>query len=155
MNLLTTPKYRSMGFMYVVFQLFDNLNLVLIVVLTVVDLEEPVQGTLTASASYIKLSYPSTAEYVLLGALGLELFYDVMLFTHRFWILQRLSIYVGVFLYAAYGVIIYLNYLSGDYKTPREFHIVLGVLVLRSTAFIMEECVDLMVDGVCTMICSS
>jgi hypothetical protein len=131
LDLLTTPKYRAMSAMYIIFRLLDNISLLLIFVLSIMN-----NG----------FTIPTSAEWALFSAIGLEVFYDVMLYTHKYWTLQRLSIHIGIVLYCVYAVIVAWKHSNGDY-TPNELHTVIVVLSIRFFTFIIEECVDIAIDG--------
>ncbi len=131
LNLLTTPKYRAMSVMYIIFRLLDNINLLLIIVLSIMN---------------VGFTIPTPAQAALLSTIGLEVFYDVMLYTHKYWILQRLSIYIGIVLYFVYAVTIAWKNSNGGY-TLHELHTVIVVLSIRFFSFIFEECVDIAIDG--------
>jgi len=131
LNLLTTPKYRAMSAMYIIFRLMDNISLLSIIVLSIIH------GALTT---------PTAANLALFSAIGLEVFYDVMLQTNKYWILERLSIYIGLVLYFIYGGIVWWKNFQGDYSLD-DLRVVLAVLGIRFIAFILEECVDIAIDG--------
>lgn len=131
LNLLTTPKYRAMSAMYIIFRLLDNITLLSIIVLSIIN------GGLTT---------PTPANLALFSAIGLEVFYDVMLQTNKYWILERLSIYIGIVLYGLYTGIVAWKNSHGDYK-PDDLEIAIAVLITRFAAFFFEECVDIAIDG--------
>lgn len=131
LNLLTTPKYRIMSSMYIIFRLLDNTGLVLLIILSIMKWQ---------------LTIPSSAQMVLVSALGLEVVYDVMLFTHKFWILQRLSLFIGLSMYIFYAGLIYWNFSIGAY-TSNDLQIVCYAVLVRFCAFLFEEFVDIAIDG--------
>jgi len=131
LNLLTTPKYRSLSAMYMAFRLMDNLSFLSIIVLSIIN------GALTQ---------PTEANLALFSAIGLELFYNVILQTTKYWILERLSIYIGIVLYIIYGFVIALKNMNGEY-TPEDLQLVIGILGARFISFIFEEFVDIALDG--------
>jgi len=132
LNLLTTPKFRAMSFMYIFFRLLDNISLLAIIVLSII------KGKL--------ITDPSPATLALLSTLGLELFYDVMLQTSKYWILERLSIYIGIVLYGVYGAIIKAKQINGDLKGD-DLWTVVGILLIKLGSFLLEEFVDIAIDG--------
>jgi len=69
-----------------------------------------------------------------------------MLQTNKYWILERLSFYIGIILYTVYtGIVIWKNS-RGDYS-QYDLEIVEGVLGARFIAFLLEEFVDIAIDG--------
>jgi len=131
LNLLTTAKYRAMSAMYIIFRLLDNISFISLIVLTILNKA---------------LTLPSAANISLLTTIGLEVFYDVMLQTNKYWILERLSFYIGIILYTVYtGIVIWKNS-RGDYS-QYDLEIVEGVLGARFIAFLLEEFVDIAIDG--------
>jgi hypothetical protein len=136
LDLLTTAKYRAMSAMYLIFRLLDNSSLLLIFILSIIDIDD-------LQKSFI----PASDDIALLSTIGLEVFYDVMLYTHKYWILQRLSIHIGFVLYIFYPLIVVWKSSNGDYK-PHELQNVIIALSVRFSAFIFEECVDIAIDGV-------
>jgi hypothetical protein len=131
LNLLTTPKYRAMSVIYIIFRLLDNIFFLSIIVLSII---------------YGGLTTPTAANLALFSTIGLEVFYDVMMQTNKYWILERLSIYIGIVLYGAYAVIVARKNSHGEY-TPGDLLTVIVVLITRFVAFIFEECVDIAIDG--------
>lgn len=63
LSMLTTPKYRAMNAMYILFHMLDNLLLLATIVLCFI---------------YHQLITPTEYQMYLLSAIGLELFYDVL-----------------------------------------------------------------------------
>lgn len=131
LSLLTTAKFRIMGFLYSGYHLLDNTLFLLIIIL---------------SALNNGFTLPTHHEMALFGAIGLEGFYDVMLYTHRYWVLQRLSIYIGAVLYFAYFLIVGLMSAYGITSETQHEMIVWCVLGTRFGAFILEELVDIAID---------
>jgi len=95
-------------------------------------------GTITA---------PQPRDVALFSTFGLELFYDVMLTTNKYWILQRLSFFIGIVMYGVYFIIVHVKIGNGDYA-GQEFDAqeVIAVLSVRLAAFIFEEAVDVAID---------
>jgi len=73
-------------------------------------------------------------------------FYKVIDQVNKYWILQKLSVYIGVLLFVVYGWIIYFKNANGDYK-PYDLYLVCTVISFRFIAFILEEFVDIAIDG--------
>jgi len=137
LSLLTTAKFRVMGFLYSGYHLVDNTLFLLIIVMSIVN-----NG----------FRIPEHYDMALFAAIGVEGFYDVMLYTHRYWILQRLSIYIGLVLYVAYFVIVGLITCGKPcgWVVDPDHHISITVvwiaLGIRFGAFILEELVDITID---------
>lgn len=83
------------------------------------------------------ITYPDRGQIAVFSAIGVELFYDVLLFTSKFWFLERLSPYVGLGLYMLYFTILYIL------QSPLYVWCVLWV---RLAAFVIEESVDIAID---------
>jgi len=132
LNLLTTARFRLMGFLYSGYHLADNTLFILIIVMSIVN-----NG----------LEIPSEQNMMLFAAIGVEAFYDILLYTHQYWILQRLSIYIGLVLYMAYFAIVFIisnsKYVN---EIPVSIDLVWIVLGVRFAAFVMEEMVDIAID---------
>mmetsp|Transcript_125992 Transcript_125992/g.251465 ORF Transcript_125992/g.251465 Transcript_125992/m.251465 type:complete len:209 (-) Transcript_125992:176-802(-) len=82
-------------------------------------------------------SHIQTGQIAVYSAIGVELFYDVLLFTSKFWFLERLSPYIGFGLYLMYFTIVYIL------QSPSY---VWWVLLVRLAAFVIEESVDIAID---------
>merc|ERR550532_2076361 len=80
---------------------------------------------------------PSQRQVAVYSAIGVELFYDVLLITSKFWFLERLCPYVGLGLYGMYFTI------AAVIHCP--FYIWV-VLLIRLAAFVLEESVDIAID---------
>lgn len=130
LTILTTAKFRAMGFLYCSYHLVDNVMFIIIIVMSLKNSEFGIPENHLVSA--------------LFGMFGLETFCDIMLYTHRYWILQRLSVYIAFVLYFIYVAIIALF--------PEELFIditrgdVFRVLGIRFIAFVLETLVDIMMD---------
>jgi len=118
----TTPKYRARNTMYFTFRMLDNMIFMAIIVLTILN------G---------KITCPSAEQISVLSAIGFETFYDIMLYTTRFWILTRLSVFIGLEFYVVYAAILWWNH-------PEQY--VWFVLLARFVAFVFEECIDIAID---------
>merc|ERR1712110_272766 len=71
------------------------------------------------------------------SAIGVELFYDVLLMTSKFWFLERLTPYIGLGLYGMYFTIMHFI------CSPLYIWIVVAI---RLGAFLLEETVDIAID---------
>jgi len=132
LNILTTPKFRALSALYINFRLIDNLVLVLIIVLSIIH------GTVTS---------PTPRDFALFSAIGLELFYDVMLTTNKYWVLQRLSFYIGIVLYAVYFGLVIWKMQNREYdESAYDSTTIISVLSIRLSAFVFEEAVDVAID---------
>lgn len=118
----TSPKYRLLNALFLSFRLTDNLMLLTVAVLTVLN------G---------KITLPDKAQIAVFSAIGVELFYDVLLMTSKFWFLERLSPYVGLGLYVMYFTI------CAVWNSPVYIWV---VLCIRLAAFLVEESVDVAID---------
>jgi hypothetical protein len=137
LNLLTTAKYRAMGFLYTGFHLANNSTFALIIVLSVRN---------------NFFTVPTKGDIALLVVIGAELLYDVLSFTHQYWILQRLQIYVGLVLYVIYFTLLHL--IGKTPKVQAKLHVTepdintaFWVLCIRFAAFILEILVDIAIDA--------
>jgi len=133
LNLLTTPKYRAMSALYIIFRMCDNSTFLLIIILSLMNL---------IAGNEPQIIWPQGTDLALLLTIGLEVFYDVLLYTHQYWFLQRLSIHIGLTLFAIYGIIVTIKQYS-----PSDFTLVFRVLIVRFVAFCFEELVDIAIDG--------
>jgi len=131
LNLLTTPKYRSMSAMYMIFRLLDNLFLLTIIVLSIIN------GALTL---------PSATDLALISAIGLELIYHIIFQTSKYWFLERLSFYIGIVSYMIYISLVLWKYNTGEF-IYEDFSLVIMVIAARFIAFILEVCVDIAIDA--------
>ena len=130
LNMLTTPYFRALSMIYILFRIFDNTALVVIVVISIIE---------------NKLAIPSSSTIALFGTVGLELFYDVMLNVNKYWPLQRLSFFIGLVLYFMYFTIVLTKHATGELSN-RELHITAIVLAVRFVTFLFEEMVDVAID---------
>lgn len=119
----TSPKYRILNAFFLSFRLTDNLMLLAVIVLTVLN-----NGRITT---------PSPSQMSVFSAVGVELFYDVLLTTSKFWFLERLSPYIGLGLYVMYFSLC---------AVLQAQLFVWIVLIIRLAAFILEESVDIAID---------
>mmetsp|Transcript_19958 Transcript_19958/g.40593 ORF Transcript_19958/g.40593 Transcript_19958/m.40593 type:complete len:408 (-) Transcript_19958:364-1587(-) len=119
----TSPKYRLLNALFLSFRLTDNLMLLTVAVLTVMH-----HGHITV---------PDKSQIAVYSAIGVELFYDVLLLTSKFWFLERLSPYIGIGLYVMYCSIV------AAIGSPLYIWVVLGI---RFAAFVIEESVDIAID---------
>jgi hypothetical protein len=135
LNILTTPKFRVYQMMYILFYLLDNTALAVIVVLSIIT------GTFDM-AFYIGVG----REIALVSAVGVEIFYDIMLNANKYWALQRVSFYIGLLLFAVYFTVVGVKKLRGDYDDDHDYWVIMGVLIFRLGAFLLEEFVDIGID---------
>lgn len=137
--MLTTPKYRAMKVVYILFRFLDNGIFILIIVTTITKFE---------------LRWPTDDEMVLYGALFIESWYDIMVYTELYWNLQRLRVHIGVILYALYAVSILLrNGVPGlddkmREKYQQETAVIWWVVGLRFFSFVFECLADTGIDMV-------
>lgn len=134
LHFLTSPKYRILNTLYFFFRTADSILLLTIIVLTMMQYSK---------RGVFELVIPSYKQYTVLSAIGLELFSDIMHSTSKFWFLERLSVYVGMCLYAVYFLIAYHN--LGDKMFGKDAYVT-WVLVIRLVAFVFEECLDIAID---------
>lgn len=114
--------------MYVLFRLLDNCAFLTVIVLSVMT------G---------KFMAPTRSQLALFSVLGLEIFYDVMLTVNKYWGLQRLSLQIGIVLFALYYFILSFMRVHLDHQ---NFLLCLYVVTFRFCAFIIEELVDIGLD---------
>jgi hypothetical protein len=136
LHMLTSPKYRLLNSMYVAFSLLDNAFLLTIIVLNILGFaqgEYSVTGALSRETAY---KVPVAVMIIL------ELFYDLMHNTTKFWIFQRLSIYITICFYVMYYAAV------GFLGPSAEYDIVLlqTLITLRLIAFALETLVDVCID---------
>src|SRR5699024_607527 len=80
-------------------RLIDNTAFLLIIILSILNW---------------KVVFLTSEDFALIGVILIELFYDVMMLTHVFWFLQRMSFYIGLLLYVGYYPLIWLKYNAGE-----------------------------------------
>ena len=141
LNMITTPNFRIMSSLYVLFRLIDDVNLVAIIALSFMN------GTFA-------LAIPTADQIALLAAFSVDAFYEVMMGVNRYWFLQRLSIYVGFALYAIYAAIISWKFANPDdgIHQGNNLQLVLFIVGLRFVAFIFEELSTSRSTACCTTI---
>lgn len=66
---------------------------------------------------------------------------------NKYWILQRLSLFIGFILYIIYGTVIYIKYINDGFEKENDLQFVVGVVGGRFLSFIFEEMVDIAIDG--------
>eukprot|EP00026_Physarum_polycephalum_P011729 Phypoly_transcript_11970.p1 GENE.Phypoly_transcript_11970~~Phypoly_transcript_11970.p1 ORF type:complete len:354 (+),score=15.03 Phypoly_transcript_11970:73-1134(+) len=136
LNMLTTPKYRAMSAMYMLFHILDSVLFLSIIVLCLFT-----DRTLSPNLGRV-----SICIYI---AIGMEIFYDMMLNINRYWLLQRLSIHIGLTLYAIYATLVFTAISlvdKNDTKQLENLNIIKDILLVRFISFVMEECVDVAID---------
>ena len=130
LNMMTMPKYRILSSLFFVFRLLDHIGLASILVLSLY------KGQLTQ---------PTAAQIALFSTIGLELFYDVLVYTSKFWFLQRLHPYIGTALFVGYFIICSVKF-GGFGALNEDQELVMWVLALRFGAFVFEEVLDIAID---------
>jgi len=133
LGLLTTARYRAMKFLYSGYHLIDNSSFLFLIVMSFYN------WSITWSMS--------SREKGVFTAIGVEAFYDIMVYTHRYWILQRLSFCIGLLLYSIYFTLLTSMHLYPD-NNPEGFEpkIALIALGVRFGAFLFEKLVDVAID---------
>jgi hypothetical protein len=135
LSILATTEFRCYQATYTLFRILDNTALLAIIVLSIMSgtLREAYEGW--------------TSQIVLVCAVGIEIFYDVMLNTNKYWCLQRLSIYIGLFLFAVYFAVVASMRHSHYYQLNQDgVKLVFVILCLRLLTFLLEEFVDYGID---------
>jgi hypothetical protein len=135
--LLTMPKYRVMRCIYLIFTLFDNSLFLFIVALNLCTALGLTKGTFP--------QLPNGSEKALFTLFIAEFFYDVMLYTHKFWTLQRLSLYIGLYFYLLYYGLLAVGHIYNLYD-KEQLYLMLLLVSVRLMAFICEEFCDVMID---------
>lgn len=136
LRLQASLKYRLLDSLFLSFRLTDNLMLLTMIVLTVLK--------------HGKFTYPDRNQIAVYSAIGVELFYDVLLMTSKFWFLERRSPYVGLGdlkpdLEYSTKLVLYLMYFTIVYILKSPLY-VWYVLLIRLAAFLSEESVDIAMD---------
>ena len=129
LHLLTTAKYRILNAFYLLFQMTDRIALVALFL-----------NLFMGEAYKDRKLIDTIMDYPLVFlVLAYELFYDLMEFNVKIWILNRISIYVGILLFVAYfAVFVYYDFFDKA--------IVVILFGIRLVAFIVEETVDYCMD---------
>ncbi len=131
-NILTSPGFRLLTFMYLFFQLVDDSTFIAIVVSTIYH------GA-TSSGS------PSGDTYSLYFVIGLEIFYDILLAVNKYWILQRVSVFIALSLFVSYFTI--LNEIrNNEGMSDERYRTLTALLLFRFFFFLFEECIDVYID---------
>ncbi len=130
LNILMTPGFRLLSFVYIVFRLLDNSTLIVIIISMIL---------------YGTFSMPSSTDVALLGTIGLEVFYDIMLNVNKYWSLQVLSLIIGLLLYIIYYSILLIKHDRQELNED-QYHFILYAITFRLVAFLFEETVDIAVD---------
>jgi len=124
--LLTTQKYRVLSAFYLIFRLADNTMLLALVIAMFLDMP---------TDNFVDIL---KENYIIFSVLAVESFYNVMQFTVRIWILNRISIYIGLLLFGLYAAA--FTYL-GSWN-----HLITILFILRFMFFFLEEVVDYCID---------
>jgi hypothetical protein len=122
-HLLTIPKYRLIEAIYTIYKLADYLLFIYLVV--------------TGINHFITNNF-HFKYYIIFSVIIIELFYDIMGYTTRIWILNRLSVAIGIMLFVLY----YLSFLyaKSDFTSYIALSIRLGIYILE---VITDYCLDL------------
>lgn len=129
LRLQTLPKYRIRNSLYLIFHLFDNFMLLSIII---VSISRAINAT--------QLKNISEQQATVFSVFAVEIFYDIMLCMNKFWNLQRLSIWVAMWLFGIYFILLFQWLDDPEYDVLR---ILLGV---RFMAFFLEELLDVTID---------
>eukprot|EP01084_Bolivina_argentea_P255239 429237_1 len=126
-SILTTRKYRLLQSFYTLSRVLDYVMLASLILLLLLDND------------YDNFSHIIEKYWLIFMVIGLEIFYDVLEFIVKIWILNRLSIYIGVVLYILYffALFVYEKY------TSTTVTVLFG---LRFLAFVLEEATDYCID---------
>jgi len=122
LDLLTTRKYRLLQILYIIFRLTDNIMFIALIISTVLHTD---------------ISELETSIILIFIVIGIELFYDLLNYTTKIWILCRLNIYLAVLFYISYATVFALV------AVPKIVWILYGI---RLGAFIAEEMMDFALD---------
>jgi len=137
LELLTTPKYRALYTPYTLFRLADNTGFIGVIALCILNAFE---GNGQGFRDF------NDKELALFSAIGLNIFYNTMLQTHKFWGLQRYSFYLGLLFFCSYFALVFWNNAGGGYDDG-ELKLVLTVLSLTLFFFLGEACIDVAIDA--------
>jgi hypothetical protein len=136
LHMVTSPKYRLLNSMYIVFSSIDHFIFISIVVTTIVGFASVEADDISSATFY---SIPLT------GFIMLEIFFGILLNTTHFWILRRVSVYIVCLFYLMYyGAIAILGKKAGSSSNHINFLYML--LAIRFVAFVLETFVDVSID---------
>jgi len=121
-NVLTTPKYRLIQLIYMLFRLTDNLSFLTLVV---------------SSITGFVITEFDQKYFRVFTVVGVEIFYDVMNFTTNIWSLHRLNLWIGILLYVAYYIVF------TELELPRTLWIIYWI---RLASFVAESLTDYALD---------
>eukprot|EP01084_Bolivina_argentea_P278247 475268_1 len=131
--MLTTRKYRLLTSFYLLWRVLDYGMLVALV------------AALFFTGDTKKFDSIIWNNIFIFLVVGLEIFYDVLEFIVKIWLLNRVSIYIGFALYILYGAAFSYPNFSGNTKNIWD-PLVIWLLSLRFAAFIFEEVIDFCID---------
>lgn len=138
LHMVTSPKYRLLNSMYVIFSLLDSTIFTAIVVTTIIFF-----ATVNTEGNMITTETAFNIPITI--CIMLEIFYGILLNATHFWILRRVSIYIVLLFYLLYyGAIGLLGHAAGYSENHTHFLYVL--LAIRFLAFALETLVDICVD---------
>jgi len=122
LDLLTVRKYRLLQALYLFFRITDNVMFVVLIL----------------SSIFNFVLSPQDWNFVTVFAVvGVELFYDILSFTTKIWIINRLGVYIGFILYIFYFIALYLLVVKWW---------VWVLLGLRFIVYLLESGVDYALD---------
>lgn len=122
LELVTTTKYRVLQLLYVIFRLTDNVLLLCLLI---------------ASITKQILTDVDKSNIAIFVVIGIELFYNVINFTTKIWILNRMSLLIVLLLYILYFLVFYLQNFSST---------LFYMLSIRFLSFLLETYVDFALD---------
>jgi hypothetical protein len=126
--------------MYLFFRLFDDSAFVLIILLAIL------YGVLGVQPNQYFQDPRSAALYSLLS---LEVFYDILMTVNKYWILQRVSVYIAIVLFGGYFLLwglIWENSHRKDDKNRDFLLMILFLLLVRFVVYLLEIMVDIYID---------
>ena len=125
--MLMTPKYRSLKAFYLSFHLLDHTILVSIIL-----------SLFTGANSYLSFSGVFLKHWELFSVIALEAIYNVLEYNVHIWILNRVSVYFVLTLYALYCIVV-------SYAKMWDTTVIV-LLSVRFLSFLCELMVDLFID---------
>eukprot|EP00004_Rigifila_ramosa_P027727 TRINITY_DN9133_c0_g1_i1.p1 TRINITY_DN9133_c0_g1~~TRINITY_DN9133_c0_g1_i1.p1 ORF type:complete len:500 (-),score=129.72 TRINITY_DN9133_c0_g1_i1:16-1515(-) len=125
LRLLTTPKFRFFGLVFLCFQLFDNLMLIAILLSSLLD--RPLDERI----------FEELALFVIVFA---DIYHTLLESTTKIWWLHRINMYLTLSVFGAYFA--YLNFFSQS-DSLYFFNL---MLFIRFGAFVLETLTDYYID---------
>jgi len=131
LDLLTTSKYRVMQLLYLIFRITDNVMFLSLIISGVYRyiLGHGIDQTQQEQEKAVVLVF---------SVVGVEVFYDVMSWTTKIWIVNRLGFYIGIMLYCCYAIAFAF--------VPNVDAVVWMLLGIRFGAYLLESFVDYAMD---------